>query len=242
MATAVQARLGAERRFFSFMAILMIALMVAGFAPSFYLRGYVFTPRPVPELTPAILLHGATFTLWMLIFWAQTALVAAGRRDLHMKLGAAGLALAVLMVPMMYWVAVYQVARANQPPFTTPLGWTAVPLAAIPAYSILIWQGWKRRRDAQAHKRLMLGAALLFMAPAVGRLPLHPPTLAGHAFGQALAWLCFAPLLWWDMRTLGRLHWATKLGVGLALAAWVVPVVLLATGSWDAVAARLPGV
>jgi hypothetical protein len=224
------------------MAILMIVLMVAGFAPSFFLRGLVFTPRPVPELTPLTLVHGVTFSLWMLVFWAQTALVAAGRRDLHMKLGAAGLALAVLLVPMMYWVAVYQVARANQPPFTTSLAWTSVPLAAIPAYAILIWQGWRKRRDAQAHKRLMLGAALLFMAPSVGRLPLHPPTLAGHAFGQTLAWLCFAPLIWWDWRTLGRLHWATRLGAGVALAAMAVPVVLMATGSWDAVAARLPGI
>lgn len=242
MATAVRARPSAERRFFSFMAILLIVLMVAGFAPSFYLRGYVFSPRPNPELTPAILLHGATFTLWMLVFWAQTALVAAGRRDLHMKLGAAGLALAVLLVPMMYWVAVYQVERANQPPFTTPLAWTSVPLATIPAYVILIWQGWKRRRDGQAHKRLMLGAALLFMSPAVGRLPLAPPTLEGHVVGQLLAWACFAPLVWWDVKTLGRLHWATKLGAGLMLAVVLVPVVLMATGSWDAVAAQLPGV
>ncbi|WP_129794136.1 hypothetical protein [Sphingosinicella sp. CPCC 101087] len=242
MATAVRSRLGAERRFYSFMAIMMIVLMLIGFAPSFFLRGYVSFPRPNPTITPAILLHGIVFTLWMLVFWAQTVLVAAGRRDVHMKLGAAGMALAVLLVPMMYWVAVYQVARANQPPFATPLGWTSVPLATIPVYAILVWQGWKRRRDAQAHKRLMLGAALLFMGPAVGRLPLGPPALVGHAFGQFLAWLCFVPLFWWDLKTLGRLHWATKLGAGLALAAVFVPVLLMATGSWDAVAARLPGV
>ena len=120
MATAVRARLSAERRFYSFMAILMIVLMLIGFAPSFYLRGYVTFPRPNPTITPAILLHGATFTLWMLVFWAQTVLVAAGRRDVHMKLGVAGMALAVLLVPMMYWVAVYQVGRANQPPAWGP--------------------------------------------------------------------------------------------------------------------------
>lgn len=242
MATAVRARLNAERRFYSFMAILMIVLMLIGFAPSFYLRGYVTFPRPNPILTPAILLHGATFTLWMLVFWAQTVLVAAGRRDIHMKLGVAGMILAVLLVPMMYWVSVYQVGRANQPPFTTALAWTAVPLAAIPAYAILVWQGWSRRRDAQAHKRLMLGAALLFMGPAVGRLPLGPPSLAGHTIGQLLSWSCFLPLFWWDIRTLGRLHWATKLGASLALASVLLPVLLMATGSWDAVAARLPGV
>lgn len=242
MATAVRARLSAERRFYSFMAILMIVLMLIGFAPSFYLRGYVTFPRPNPTITPAILLHGATFTLWMLVFWAQTVLVAAGRRDVHMKLGVVGMILAVLLVPMMYWVAVYQVARANQPPFATPLGWTAVPIFTIPAYAVLIWQGWSRRREAQAHKRLMLSAALLFMGPAVGRLPLGPPDLVGHTMGQIAALLCFAPLFWWDLRTLGRLHWATKLGAGLAAAAVFVPVLLLATGSWDGVAARLPGV
>jgi hypothetical protein len=225
------------------MALMMIALVLIGFGPSFYLRGIVPSfPRPNPTFTPMVLVHGAVFTLWMLIFWAQTALVAAGRRDIHMKLGMSGMVLAALMVPLMYVVAVGQVARANQPPFATPLGWTAVPLFVIPAYAILVWLGWSRRRDAQAHKRLMLGAALLFMNPAIGRMPLAPPVLGGFAFLLFLAWLTFVPLMLWDRRSLGRLHWATKLGAGVSAGYTILALIALATPGWERIAAHLPGV
>ena len=132
------------------MALFLVALVFLGFAPSFYLRGIVPEfPRPNPSLPPSVLMHGLLFSLWMLVFIAQVRLVSAGRRDLHMKLGAASMVLAIALVPVMYLTAVWQVARANQPPFTTPLDWTILPLAVIPPFIYLIYQGWKRRREAQ---------------------------------------------------------------------------------------------
>ncbi|HEY5723535.1 MAG TPA: hypothetical protein VIT45_14565 [Allosphingosinicella sp.] len=244
MATAVRARLSAERRFYSWMAAMMIAIVLIGFAPSFYLRGIVPSyPRPNPSLSPFVLLHGLAFTLWLLVFWAQTALLAADRRDLHMRLGTFGMSLAVLLVPIMYLVAVGQVERANQPPFTTPLAWTAVPLAAIPSYALLIWLGWSRRREAQVHKRLMMAAALILVGgPAIGRFPIAPPIMAGHIVQQTIACLLFLPLFWWDRKSLGRFHWATKLGFGLAIASAAVPDLLMSMPAWEGIAAWLPGV
>ena len=232
-----------ERRFYTGMALAMIALVAIGFGPSFYLRGTMHFPRPNPSITPLVMLHGIVFTLWMLLFATQASLVGMNRRDLHMRLGLAGITLAALLVPIMYLTAVGQVARANQPPFTTPLAWTVVPLVAIPAFVALVWLGWKYRRDAQAHKRLMLGAALLMMDPAIGRLPLAPPTLTGHAIMGLLAWLMVLPLFWWDWRTRGGLHWATKVGAGLFAVMVLVPIVVLAwVPGWERVAAMLPGV
>ena len=244
MATAARARLSAERRFYSWMAVMMIVVVLIGFAPSFYLRGIVPSyPRPNPSLPPSVLLHGIVFTLWLLVFWAQTALLAAGRRDVHMRLGLFGMTLAVLIVPLMYLVAVWQVDRANQPPFTSALAWTAIPLAAIPSYALLIWLGWTRRREAQVHKRAMLGAALILVGgPAIGRIPIAPPTMTGHMILQALGCLLFLPLFWWDRKTLGRYHWATKLGFALAVVSAVVPDVLMTMPAWEKVAASLPGV
>lgn len=242
MASNVQARLAAERRFYSSMALFMIAMVVIGFAPSFYLRGIVHSPRPNPSLPPAVMFHGVMFSLWMIIFWAQTALVAAGQRATHMRLGVAGMIFAALLVPVMYMTAVGQVVRANQPPFATPLGWTIVPLAPIPVYIALVALGWYHRRNAQAHKRLMLGAALLMMDPAIGRLPIVPPMLGGFAFLGLLSWLTFAPLFWWDFRTLGKLHWATRLGAGLFGGALILRLLLIPSPGWAAIAAHLPGV
>jgi hypothetical protein len=244
MATMARARLSSERRFYSWMAVMMIAVVLIGFGPSFYLRGIVPSyPRPNPSLSPFVMLHGLAFTLWLLVFWAQTALLAADRRDLHMRLGIVGMTLAVLLLPIMYLVAVGQVARANQPPFTTALAWTAVPLAAIPSYALLIWLGWSRRREAQVHKRVMLAAALILVGgPAIGRFPIAPPTMTGHIVLQTIACLLFLPLFWWDRKSLGRYHWATKLGFGLAIVSAAVPDLLMSIPAWEKVAASLPGV
>ena len=69
---APPAERSAERRFYSRMALFLVAVVFIGFAPSFYLRGLVPEfPRPNPTLPPAVLLHAGLFTLWMLIFVAK---------------------------------------------------------------------------------------------------------------------------------------------------------------------------
>ena len=238
-------RQSAERKFYSRMALFLAALVFLGFAPSFYLRDIVPSyPRPNPTLPPAVLLHGGVFTLWMLAIIAQTQLVAAGRRDLHMKLGAATIVLAVALIPIMYLTATWAVARATQPPFTDPLTWTIVPLAGIIPFSILVWQGWAHRRNPQWHKRAMLSAAIMVVAgPSIGRLPIAPPTLIGFSLQFLLCLALFIPLFVWDRRTLGRTHPATWLGFAMLAISIFIPLTVFWTGAdWASVAARLPGV
>jgi hypothetical protein len=241
IATSPADRRSAERKFYSRMALFMVALVFIGFAPSFYLRGYVTVPRPNPTLPPSVMLHGLLFTLWMLVFVAQTQLVSAGRRDLHMKLGKLSFVLALAIIPLMYLVGVWQVARANQPPFTDPLNWSIVPLSGVPAYAIMLWIGWSHRKQAQVHKRAMLSAALMLMHPAIGRIPM-PPFLGFFALTGALSVATFIPLLVWDKRQLGHVHWVSKLGVSLAAAALLISLAFLATGTWAPIARHLPGV
>lgn len=227
------------------MALFLVALVFIGFAPSFYLRDIVPSyPRPNPTLPPSVLLHGGIFTVWMLAIVAQTQLVAAGRRDLHMKLGALTVLLAVALIPVMYLISVGQVQRANQPPFTDPLTWTIVPLSGIVPFAILIWQGWAHRRNAQWHKRAMLGAAILIVAgPSIGRLPIAPPTLIGFTLQFLIGLALFIPLFVWDRRTQGRVHPATWLGFSLLAISIFIPLAVFWTGSdWASVASRLPGV
>ena len=101
--------------------------------------------------------------------------------------------LAALMIPVMYLTAVWQVARANQPPFTDPLTWTIVPLAVIIPFAIMVWNGWSELPPpAQWHKCSMLSASIpSVMGPSIARLPIAPPNPSRlhdhlHVLGLAL--------------------------------------------------------
>lgn len=248
MATIVAAgtdRKLSERKFYSRMALFLVALVLLGFGPSFYLRGMVPSyPRPNPSLPPAVIFHGTVFTLWMAAIVAQTQLIAARKPKVHMRLGLLTMGLAILMIPVMYLATVWQVARANQPPFTDPLTWTIIPMSVIIPFAIAVWQGWVHRRNAQWHKRLMLGAAIMVvLGPAIGRLPIAPPTLIGFTFQHSLGLALYIPMFLWDRRTQGEVHPATKLVFALAALTVIVPLTIFWTGlPWAKVVAHFPGV
>jgi len=180
----------------------------------------------------------------MVAIVAQTQLISAGKHQVHMRLGTLTVLLALLMMPVMYLTAVWQVARANQAPFTDPLTWTIVPLAVIIPFAALIWKGWSSRRNAQWHKRYMLSAAMLVvMGPAIGRLPIAPPTTVGFTFQMLLSLALFVPLILWDRRTVGHVHPATRFAVTMAVISVAIPLLVFWTGlPWAKVAAHLPGV
>ena len=132
----------------------------------------------------------------------------------------------MLMIPVMYLTAVWQVARANQPPFTDPLTWTIVPLAVIIPFAVLIMAtAGRKRRDVQSHKRLMLSAAIIIvMGPSIGRIPIAPPVLLGVTIQLLLGLLLFVPLFLWDRKTVGHTHPATSLGFAMAALRVAVPL------------------
>src|SRR6516164_11533762 len=83
-----------DHLFFAGMSCLMLATAFVGFAPTYYLAGVFRAPLP----SPIIHVHGAVFSLWILLLVTQTSLVAAGRVDIHRRLGIAAFLVACLMV------------------------------------------------------------------------------------------------------------------------------------------------
>ena len=248
MATIVASgadRKASERKFYSRMALFLVFLVLLGFGPSFYLRNIVPAyPRPNPTLPPSVILHGTIFTIWMALIVAQTQLIAARKHSVHMQLGRAGVLLAVLMIPVMYVTTMWQVARANQPPFTDPLTWTIVPLSVIVPFAILVWNGWSHRRDVQFHKRMMLSAAILVvMGPSIGRLPIGPPILPVFTIQLLLGLALFIPLFVWDRKTIGHTHPATRLGFTMGVITIGIPLAVIWFNlPWAKVAVHLPGI
>ena len=149
-----------------------------------------------------------------------------------MRLGQAGFGLALVMLGLMFVTAMQQIARATQPPYIDPVSWTAVPLSTIPQFVVFLWLGWQYRRDAQAHKRAMLVLALLMMEPAVGRFPIFPPGFFGQYAAAFVAWALILPLVVWDRRTRGDLHWVTMLGLFVTAAVLVLRFSIWMTAGW----------
>jgi hypothetical protein len=235
-------RVNPERLFYGSMGIVVLLIVVAGFAPSFYLRGIAPPYIPLKSLTPLIVVHAIVFSLWLLLFITQTALITTRRVHIHMRLGQAGIALAAIMVVLGLLTAAQQVAFGRAPPpGATPLQWFAVPVFDVVIFAGLIAAGYAMRRDSQTHKRLMLLATVVMLQPAVGRLPFPPDVLYGE-LTTLIAWLFALPLVAWDLSSRGRIHPATAIGVTVLACEHVIRLAVWRTDAWHGFAAWLVAV
>jgi hypothetical protein len=239
MATVANA-IDAERRFYGRMALAIIIAIFIGFAPSFYLFQLVSYPRPNPPLTALTITHGLLATAWLAIFYTQTRLIVARRRDIHRQLGIYGFALGVAIVPFAYLTAMHAIPRGLHPPIIDAENWSAVPLLAVPCMALLLALGWMNRSDPQAHKRFMLVFTLCMIEPGLGRWPIFPPFMAGHVASNILAFAFIVPLILWDRKSIGGLHWATKVGIAIFAFGCFARYPIWAAGFWPDIVAVLP--
>src|SRR5262245_57697347 len=118
------------RLFYPVMALIGLAIVALGFAPTFYLR-----PSSQPPLQPRVVLHGILFSAWILVFLAQTTLVERRRIDIHQRLGWLGLALAVSLIVVGPIIAI-PAAQEGRLPGADPLAFLLVPLTDILLFAI----------------------------------------------------------------------------------------------------------
>jgi len=191
------------------MAVVLLIAVFAGFARSYFLAG-IFR-APLPSL--AVHLHGAAFSLWILLLIAQTSLVAAGRTDLHRKLGMAGFVLGSVMVVFGVVASTDLLIRhAGKPGF---LGldndtFYVIPMSDMVVFPILLFFGFRNRSASSAHKRYMLLATVSLMMAAVARWSLPFP----HTYPvvSLLTEAFLLPLIGYDLWALRKLHRATLWG------------------------------
>jgi hypothetical protein len=157
-----------DHQFFSSAALLMLVTVFVGFAPSYYLAGVFRAPLP----SPIIHVHGAVFSLWILLLVTQTTLVAAGRLDLHRRLGIAAFLLAGLMVVLGVMAATATLRSDRLPLSKQLLGFYIVPLSDMLVFATLIYFGFRARRNAAEHKRLMYLATTALLVAPFARWPL----------------------------------------------------------------------
>jgi len=231
-----------DRIFYGGVAIALAFTVFGGFGPSYYFR--VLNPSAMVtqsggQATLLVHVHATLFTVWVLLFVVQTTLVAQRRVAVHRRLGIAGGALAVLMVVFGTLTALKMAARGAAPVGANPLQFLMIPLSDMLLFGGFVMAALIRRRDREAHKRLMLLAYVCIVVAAVGRLPgvlrLGPPVFFGLAFLVVLAGVVH------DLTSRGRVHPVYFWGGALLIFSVPVRLMISGTEAWKALAQRVVG-
>ena len=233
----------AERRFYLAFILVIFGAVLLGFSRTFFLRTLFpeWVELHAPK-EPFFLLHGTIVAAWFVVLIAQSSLITAGRVDLHRRLGtlSMGLAAAVLV----FGVAAAVIAARRPTGFvdvsTPPQVFLAIPLLGLLQYAVFVTLAYRKRGNAQTHKRLMLLASLSILSAAIIRWPVNmiyaPSPLPGFGYYDLVALSYLLPLAAWDLTTLKRIHPVTLYG-GMVLIAMVPLIGLISvSGPWLAFA------
>ncbi len=228
----------AERRFYFGMTLAILAAVLLGFARTFFLRRWFpewAQAHGAPE--PYFYFHGALFTLWFALLLVQPSLVAAGRLDLHRRLGRLGAGLAAVMVVVGTIGALIAARRptgfVDVP--VPPLQFLTIPLTIIVLFGIFVALAVLTRGKPQSHKRFMLLASICLIDAAIVRWPfavmateLPIPFTMDDVFVD----LFLLPMVAWDLASRGRIHPVTLWGGLTLIASQPLRLVLGGTAAW----------
>jgi hypothetical protein len=221
-----------ERFFFGGMAILLCVIVVYGFSRTYFLVGMLRAPLPAPILH----IHGAVFTLWMVLYLVQTAFISAHRVVWHRTLGTIAFCLPPIMIVLATIAGIDALKRGVQIGPLSPEVSLAIPLVGIAFFTVLIYGAWATRRKPDSHKRLILYATIAICDAALGRFPwgrigVSPGTGAVAGLGLIL----LLPIAY-DLISLHRLHRSTIWAAPLTFAVGAAAVPIGMTPLWHSFA------
>lgn len=219
------------------MAIGLAIFIVLGFL-QFALRGFV-DPVAAPFW---VHVHGVAMLAWLGLLIVQPTLVSRYNLALHRKLGWAGAALAILITCLGVFTGVASLVLNRFPPFFTPPYFLALTAVESLVFGLMVWAAVRRRHTTAWHRRLMIGATIIILEPALGRILPMPLMIGWSDIPIGLIQLGVVGIIaLYDRRTLGRVHPATKAIAAIVIAVRVTIYLLSMTPPVVALAERLAG-
>ena len=180
-----------NRWFYFGMTLLATAIVAFGFGRQIEPRLLEGPPRPV-----VLWVHSILFSFWMAFLIAQSALVRVRNVKVHRTLGwgGTGLAASMTVVGVITSIAMtrFEVQYLNAHPLFALGGTHSYELARmrlagqlvslwnIACFTALFWLAVYWRKKPEMHRRLMLLATCMLLAPAFSRFP--QPFVSGHYY------------------------------------------------------------
>jgi len=221
-----------DHYFFSGTAGLMLATVLIGFGPTYYLAGVFNAPLP----SWIIHVHGALFSCWMLLLVAQNSLAWAGRVDIHKKLGLLGFVMACLMVVVGWTAATDRLVRGTAPPGLDTYFFYIVPMTDMVIFATLIFFAFRARRDPSAHKRIIYIATVGVLIAAIARFPFK--WLFHNGLHAGIASYVFLLLLAaYDLWSTRKIHRATLWASGFLIFIQQIRFPIGKSAAWHSFAA-----
>jgi len=157
-----------DKYFYFAMSLLMVALVVSGFGQT--VNSNLFHPD-IPR--PTILwVHAATFSVWVLFFVLQSALVRSRNVRIHRTLGWFGAALGAFMFPLGLATAVAMTRfKFQQLHEAGSQFFVSVPFNDMLCFAIFFALAVYWRKKPEFHRRSIFIATSVLMAAAFGRFP-----------------------------------------------------------------------
>lgn len=240
-------RRASDRVFYIVICLISWGASLGGFFPGFI----AFAQRRVPFPPIIVHVHATLFMGWLFILTAQIYLVEKRGRYLawHRRLGwfTAGWAAAMVLITL--WMcpvnAIHRLALGQRAAlFEFPLN-----LVDMLVFAGLISSAILLRRDAEAHKRLIVLASIFLLDGGCARLfnpfvdPYFSPGAAG-VFERNFLWVDGIVLccVLYDVITRGRPHPVQVRAIPLVIICQIAASVVSASAVWQAAALNWAGV
>lgn len=228
MATVVRSR------FYPLIGSVLVALIVAGFARTYYLRFL----SDLPPLKLLVHVHGLVFTAWLLLFFAQVKLIARHDYRLHQKVGIAGAVLAAAVVA----IGIVTALAGAPDPRPRPMGFSGLqflifPLSGIGIFGVCVAAAIALRRRPNLHKRLMLLGMIAVLGPGTARLIRLFGFTESFLLLQTLATFSFvAWALLHDWIRNRVVHPVFAVGGAIVVLAWPARAAIAGSDTWLSIA------
>lgn len=217
-----------EHRFYSFMSVLTLVIVVIGF-------GHVYAPKLLSNTNVPLVIHvhAALFTSWLFVFVLQCFFILKKKINWHIRLGKIGVILAWIML-VSGIVTATDAAKSGHigipgVEFKSVEGFLLLNFSSAIIFTILVTAGIIFRKQPDYHKRFMLMASVAGLAPpGISRLPLisgHTPAIAG----LIMIFILMAPL--YDWRKQKQVHKAYLFSFPLII--FILPPVISALASTE---------